>query len=238
MKLLEFANEKDFFAKLKQFCQKGIVASNVTEVVSEVLHAVQKQGDTAVLKYTKQFDGANLKTQELRVSHSALKEAERSLSASDKKAIRESIRLVKAFHKNTLPKNWSMLNEQGGRVGERFYPIDRVGLYIPGGNVPLVSTVVMTATLAQLVGCPEVIVCTPPAKDGSIAPAMLATLSIIGIKEVYKVGGYKRLVRWLTEPKAYEASIKFTGRVMPMSWKRSAKYWELWGLIYCQDRVN
>ena len=193
MKLLEFTNEKDFFSKLKQFCQKGIVASNVTEVVSEILHAVQKQGDTAVLKYTKQFDGANLKTQELRVPHSALKEAERSLSTSDKKAIRESIRLVKAFHKNTLPKNWSMLNEQGGRVGERFYPIDRVGLYIPGGNVPLVSTVVMTATLAQLVGCPEVIVCTPPAKDGSIAPAMLATLSIIGIKEVYKVGGVQAI---------------------------------------------
>jgi histidinol dehydrogenase len=189
MDSLVYSKDQSFKTKLQRFCEKAQVADNVTDVVSEVLGAVKKRGDSAVLTYTEKFDGASLKASELRVSESELKAAEKSLSTSDKKAIRESIRLVKAFHKNTLPKNWSMLNEQGGRVGERFYPIDRVGLYIPGGNVPLVSTVVMTATLAKQVGCPEIMVCTPPSKDGSIAPAMLATLSMIGISEVYKVGG-------------------------------------------------
>ena len=85
-----------------------------------------------------------------------MKASEQALSASDRKVIREAIRQVKDFHKQTLPKNWSAINQQGGRVGERFYPIERVGLYIPGGNVPLVSTVVMTAVLAKLAGCPEI----------------------------------------------------------------------------------
>ena len=80
-------------------------------------------------------------------------------------------------------------NTHGAVVGERFYPIRRVGLYIPGGNVPLVSTVVMTAVLAKLVGCPEIAVCTPPQKDGSVAPGMLAALELVGVEEVYKVGG-------------------------------------------------
>ena len=189
MDSLVYSKDQSFKTKLQRFCDKAQVALNVTDVVNEVLGAVKKHGDSAVITYTEKFDGASLKASELQVSESELKAAEKALSASDKKAIRESIRLVKAFHKKTLPKNWSMLNEQGGRVGERFYPIDRVGLYIPGGNVPLVSTVVMTATLAKLVGCPEIMVCTPPSKDGSIAPAMLATLSMIGISEVYKVGG-------------------------------------------------
>ena len=87
------------------------------------------------------------------------------------------------------PQNWKSKNSQGGVVGERFYPIQRVGLYIPGGNVPLISTVVMTAVLARLVKCPEICVCTPPKADGSMDPGMLAALSMVGVEEVYKVGG-------------------------------------------------
>ena len=189
MNHLVYSEGKDFATKLENFCKKGQVTNAVTDIVRDILEAVSKKGDRAVLDYTEQFDGAQLKASHLRVKAEELKVASKSLSASDRKAIQESIRLVKAFHKKTLPKNWSMKNEHGGRVGERFYPIDRVGLYIPGGNVPLVSTVIMTATLAKLAGCPEIMVCTPPSKEGIIAPAMLATLSMIGVTEVYKVGG-------------------------------------------------
>ena len=186
---LVFSNDINFNKQLESFCRKGTVAKDVASVVSEVLDAVQKKGDSAVLAYTKQFDKANLKASDLKVSAEALKASVQSLSASDRKAIRDAIRQVKDFHKQTIPKNWSSTNQQGGRVGERFYPIERVGLYIPGGNVPLVSTVVMTAVLVKLAGCPEIMVCTPPDANGQIAPAMLATLSIIGINEVYKIGG-------------------------------------------------
>lgn len=190
---LVYSEEKDFTTKLKNFCKKGQVANTVTDVVHNILNAVSQKGDSAVLSYTEQFDGASLKASQLKVKAEEFKAASKSLSASDRKSIKESIRLVKAFHKKTLLKNWSMKNEHGGRVGERFYPIDRVGLYIPGGNVPLVSTVVMTATLAKLAGCPEIMVCTPPSKEGVIAPAMLATLSMIGVTEVYKVGGVQAI---------------------------------------------
>ena len=190
---LVYSEEKDFTTKLKNFCKKGQVANTVTDVVHNILNAVSKKGDSAVLSYTEQFDGALLKASQLKVKAEEFKAASKSLSASDRKSIKESIRLVKAFHKKTLLKNWSMKNEHGGRVGERFYPIDRVGLYIPGGNVPLVSTVVMTATLAKLAGCPEIMVCTPPSKEGIIAPAILATLSMIGVTEVYKVGGVQAI---------------------------------------------
>ena len=100
-----------------------------------MLTAVQKKGDSAVLAYTKQFDKANLKASDLKVSAEALKASEQALSASDRKVIREAIRQVKDFHKQTLPKNWSAINQQGVESENASIRL-RVGLYIPGGNVP------------------------------------------------------------------------------------------------------
>ncbi len=193
MQTLEYSESSKFQDALRTFCDNTIVSGDVTSVVTQVLADVKKHGDRAVLEYTEQFDGAKLKAAGMRVDPAELKAAVKSLSVADRKAIRESIALVKDFHKKTLPKNWKAKNAQGGIVGERFYPINRVGLYIPGGNVPLVSTVVMTAVLAKLVKCPQIAVCTPPAADGSIAPGMLAALSLVGIDEVYKVGGVQAI---------------------------------------------
>ena len=189
MQTLEFSDTPKFFNALRRFCTTVTVSGDVSEVVTAVLADVKARGDKAVLDYTQKFDGAQLSGQAMRVDPVEMKAALKSLSVADRKAIRESIALVKAFHKKTLPKNWKTKNAQGGIVGERFYPIQRVGLYVPGGNVPLVSTVIMTAVLAKLVKNPEICVCTPPAADGSIAPGMLAALSMVGIDEVYKVGG-------------------------------------------------
>lgn len=189
MQKLEFSDTPKFRKALRNFCERASVSGDVSDVVTAVLADVRAEGDAAVLRYTEKFDGAQLEAKEMRVSPAELKAALKSLSPVDRKAIRESIALVKEFHKKTLPKNWKAKNSQGGIVGERFYPIQRVGLYIPGGNVPLVSTVIMTAVLAKLVKCPEIAVCTPPDADGRIAPAMLAALAMIGIDEVYRVGG-------------------------------------------------
>lgn len=186
---IEYADTPKFQKALRSFCEKASVSGDVSDVVSSVLSAVRTRGDSAVLEYTEKFDQAKLSARSMRVSVDDLKKSVKSLSAADRKAIRESIALVKDFHKKTLPKAWKARNAQGGIVGERFYPIQRVGLYIPGGNVPLVSTVIMTAVLAKLVKCPEIAVCTPPDADGNVAPGMLAALSMIGIDEVYKVGG-------------------------------------------------
>lgn len=193
MQQIDFSDSPQFFSALRKFCEIAVVSGDVSNVVNSVLADVKLRGDDAVLGYTEKFDRAKLSAKTMRVDAGELKAAAKSLSAADRKAIRESIAMVKGFHKKTLPKNWKAKNAQGGIVGERFYPIRRVGLYVPGGNVPLVSTVVMTAVLAKLVKCPEICVCTPPQKDGSIAPGMLAALSLVGIEEVYKVGGVQAI---------------------------------------------
>lgn len=189
MQKIKFSESLKFQNALRTFCEQAIVSGDVSDVVTGVLADVRLRGDSAVLQYTEKFDRARLTAQDMRVSPEAIKASVKTLSAVDRRAIRESIALVKDFHKKTLPKDWKAKNAQGGIVGERFYPIQRVGLYIPGGNVPLVSTVVMTAVLAKLVKCPQIAVCTPPDADGNIAAGMLAALSMIGIEEVYKVGG-------------------------------------------------
>lgn len=189
MQKLSFSNTPQFFASLGKFCASVIGSADVSDRVAAVLADVKFDGDKAVSKYTRQFDGAKLTAKKIRVTDKELEAAVKILTPKERSAIRKSIAQVKDFHKKTLPKNWKAKNSQGGIVGERFYPIQRVGLYIPGGNVPLISTVVMTAVLAKLVKCPEICVCTPPKADGSVEPGMLAALSMVGVEEVYKVGG-------------------------------------------------
>ncbi|PXA04705.1 histidinol dehydrogenase [Coraliomargarita sinensis] len=193
MQKLDYSNSPKFQKALSQFCEKASASGDVSSVVSGVLQDVQKRGDAAVLEYTTKFDGAKMKAPDMRVSADELKAAKSSLSPADRKAIRASIALVKDFHKKTLPKDWKAKNAQGGTVGERFYPIQRVGLYVPGGNVPLVSSVIMSAVLAKLVKCPQIVVCTPPNAEGEIAPGMLAALAMVGIEEIYKVGGVQAI---------------------------------------------
>lgn len=193
MQKLVYADSPAFRKALSAFCAKADSGGDVSAVVAKVLGDVRERGDSAVLEYTEKFDGAAMKATQMRVTPEALKAAVSSISPADRKAIKESIAMVKDFHKKTLPKAWKSRNAQGGIVGERFYPIRRVGLYVPGGNVPLVSTVIMTAVLAKLVKCPEIAVCTPPDKEGNIAPGMLAALSMVGIEEVYKVGGVQAI---------------------------------------------
>lgn len=190
---IDFSDTPKFYNTLRTFCNKAIVSEDVNGVVNSVLADIRSRGDFAVLEYTKKYDGAKLSAKSMRVSSKELKSSPASLNPGERKAIRTSTSLVRAFHKKTIPKNWKVKNTQGGEVGERFYPINRVGLYIPGGNVPLVSTVLMTAVLAKLVKCPEIAVCTPPDKEGKIAPGTLAALSMIGVNEVYKVGGIQAI---------------------------------------------
>jgi histidinol dehydrogenase len=194
MKVIEYSTDASFAKSLRTFCNlSASSAGDVANTVTDILADVRKRGDAAVRHYTEQFDGAKITASALRVSSAELKSAAGALSPAERRAVRQSIASVKGFHRRTLPAGWKSKNAQGGIVGERFYPIRRVGLYIPGGNVPLVSTVVMTAVLAKLVKNPGIAVCTPPSADGTIAPAMLAALHMIGVEEVYKVGGVQAI---------------------------------------------
>ena len=212
MKVIDYSNGPAFRKKLRSFCHLAAsAAGDVSATVSGILADVRQRGDVAVREYTEQFDGAKMSLSGLRVSSAELKSAVGALSPAERRAVRQAIASVKDFHRRTLPTDWKAKNAQGGIVGERFYPIRRVGLYIPGGNVPLVSTVVMTAVLAKLVKNPGIAVCTPPSADGTIAPAMLAALHMIGVEEVYKVGGIQAIGAMAYGTRSIEAVDKIFG---------------------------
>ena len=189
MQTVRYTRGAAFRRELRGFVETALAGGDVSGVVAEVLADVRERGDPAVLAHTRKFDRAKLTAKAMRVPAETLRAAPAALSPAQRRAVRESVARVREFHRRTLPKNWRSENGHGATVGENFYPIRRVGLYVPGGNVPLVSTIVMTAVPAKLAGCPEIAVCTPPLPDGSVAPAMLAALSMIGVDEVYKIGG-------------------------------------------------
>ncbi len=188
MKILNFA-AKNFWRELERVCRPAAVDPSVRAAVESVIADVRERGDAAVAQLTKKFDGVDLSPKKFQVSAEEMRRARMSVSRQYRASISSAIKCVKEFHAHTYPKNWRAKNPHGATVGENFYPIERVGIYIPGGNAPLVSTVVMTATLAKMAGCKQICVCTPPAKDGSVNAHILCALGLLGISSVYRVGG-------------------------------------------------
>ena len=182
--------DSDFSAKLNKLIAASSLFDPVVEQRAlEIIRAVQRRGDKALLHYTEKFDGAKLTPGKLRVGQAELAGAWRATNARSRKAIRLAKANVTLFAKRSLRKNWQARNAQGGVVGEKFDPFARVGVYIPGGTAPLASTTLMTVTLAKVAGCREIVACTPCGKDGQVNTALLAALGQAGANEVYRVGG-------------------------------------------------
>lgn len=192
MRLLH-TSTKTFDRDLAEFCRGAEVPREITEAVASILADVRQRGDAAVAHYAAKFDGARLSPRRFRVPVAELAAAAKRLPAADRQAIRAAHANIVAFNREGLAKAWQGKNPQGATVGEKFDPIRRVGLYVPGGQVPLVSTVLMTATLAKIAGCPEIAVFTPSDKRGRIADGLLAALHFLGIKEVYRIGGVQAI---------------------------------------------
>lgn len=158
--------------------------------VAGILAEVRERGDAALLDFNSRFDGVTFsRPEDLRVSVADLAAAADQVPEEDRAAIAASRDNVTAFARQSLRRDWSSRNAQGAEVGERFLPLERVGIYVPGGSAPLVSTANMTVALAAAAGVPEIVVCTPPQKDGGINPSLLYALHAAGATEVYKVGG-------------------------------------------------
>lgn len=161
----------------------------VREVVSEILEAVAHEGDEAVVRFTEKFVGSRLDISRLSVTPAELSAARSGLPKDVRKAILSAKANVRAFAKHSLRKSWFMKNKQGAVVGERFDPFQRVGIYVPGGTAPLVSTAIMTCTLAAAAGVREIVAITPSDMAGSVQPTLLGALAECGATEVYRVGG-------------------------------------------------
>lgn len=161
----------------------------VREVVSGVIKAVRERGDAAVLELVEKFDGAKLTPAKMRVPQAELDAAWEAADATLKSALQASHRNVTAFAQRSMRQDWSFQNEQGATVGEVYHPFERVGCYVPGGTAPLVSTSIMTVAIAAAAGVPEIVVCTPCGRDGTVNAGLLAALKLAGATEVYKIGG-------------------------------------------------
>jgi histidinol dehydrogenase len=161
----------------------------VRSLVADILSDVAKDGDAALLRYTKKFGGPALSASQIPVAPAETARAIAELPAATRRAISAARANVRNFARRSLRKSWFMKNRQGAVVGERFDPFRRVGIYIPGGNAPLVSSAIMTCTLAAAAGVREIVAVTPAGKDCRVHPALLAALAECGATEIYRVGG-------------------------------------------------
>ena len=178
-----------FAASLRKLDRRHVPGADLSTYVAGIIAEVVKNGDKALLGFAHKFDGANLTVKTLPVSSAEWEAASAAVPAKVKKALKLAHRNVLAFAKMGLRKNWSMKNAQGADVGEVYEPFSRVGIYVPGGSAPLISTVIMTVTLAQAAGVREIAVCTPCDASGQVNAAMLHALKLAGATEVYKIGG-------------------------------------------------
>ncbi len=169
--------------------RRALPEPGVRDLVSEIIAEVAAKGDQALLAYTKRFDGADLKIKQIYVSAAEFAAAGQAVSEATKTAVARSLKNIHAFAKRSLRRDWSARNAEGAIVGERFFPFDRVGVYVPGGTAPLVSTALMTAGFAQAAGVPEILAATPCGADGSVNSALLYALQAAGVTEAIKVGG-------------------------------------------------
>lgn len=182
--------DKNFNRQLSRLFEKSSLFDPlIEERVRSILSEMTSRGDAALLDFTEKFDGIRLSPSQLSVEQKEFQGARSHINAPFKKAIVEAEANIRLFSRQALRKNWMSRNNHGARVGEKFDPFQRVGIYIPGGTAPLVSTVLMTVTLAKVAGCPEIVVCTPCNNRGEINPAILYALHKAGATEVYRVGG-------------------------------------------------
>lgn len=165
--------------------------SSLEEQTRKIIEEVTVNGDNAVRRFTKQFDG--VVPDSLEVSFKEIRESGKLVSATLKKAIDEAHWNIRTFHKSQMHHTEAIVTTAGVRCWQKPVPIHKVGLYIPGGSAPLLSTVLMLGIPAKLAGCSEVILCTPPDREGKVNPTILYIAEMLGFNRVFRVGGVQAI---------------------------------------------
>jgi histidinol dehydrogenase len=157
--------------------------------VNEIVQTVRRQGDKALLHYTAEFDGQTLTADRLRISGAELDAAYQQVSTELLKAIELAAANIEAFHRQRVPKSWVKFGDDDIVLGKRYNPVDRAGIYVPGGRACYPSTVLMNAIPAKVAGVPQIAMVTPPGADKTLNPAVLVAAQVAGVEEIYRVGG-------------------------------------------------
>lgn len=183
-----------------------IDTTSLNATVSNILNDIKQRGDDAVRHYEQLFDKATMTS--LAVTEAEIERANDLVDAELKRAIELAHANIERFHASQLLQTHKVETAKGVVCWQKSIPIQKVGLYIPGGTAPLFSTVLMLATPAKIAGCPEIVLCTPPDKDGNVNPAILVAATVAGVSKIYKVGGVQAIgaMAYGTEtiPKAYK----------------------------------
>lgn len=159
----------------------------VEDVVSEIIRNVRENGDKALIEYNRKFDGCGIT--DLRVSKEEIDEAFAATDPRLIEVIRRAAANIRKYHEKQVRSSYVINDEDGIVIGMKVSPIEKAGLYVPGGTAPYPSTVLMDAIPAKIAGCKEFVMVTPPGKDGKVNPAILAAAQIAGIDKIFKVGG-------------------------------------------------
>jgi histidinol dehydrogenase len=183
-------SDSDFAAQINRLLAPSSLFDPAIEQQTQcIIDAVRTDGDEALAALTERFNGPKLAPDQFAVTQAEWLAASVLADPALRRAIAETRKNVEAFARRSLRKDWSMRNSHGATVGEKFDALGRVGIYIPGGMAPLVSTALMTIPLARAAGCREIVVCTPCDRQGRINPALLYAARVSGATEMYRIGG-------------------------------------------------
>ncbi len=182
IKILNFGevSPEDIFSRV-------VPTIDVSAIVKEIIENVRNNGDKALFEYCEKFDKAKLS--QLLVSKDEIEEAYASVEPEFIKVLEKAAKNIRKFHEKQVRSGFIINDEDGIVTGQKIIPIDKAGLYVPGGTAAYPSTVLMNAIPAKIAGCPQVVMVTPPGSDGKINPAILAAAKIAGVDKIFKVGG-------------------------------------------------
>lgn len=182
IKILKYGEveNKDIFSRV-------VPEINVEDIVADIIKNVRENGDKALFEYCEKFDGAKLSS--LLVSSEEIEEAFSSVEPEFIAVLEKAAKNIRKFHEKQVRNSFIINDESGVLMGQKVIPVDRAGLYVPGGTAAYPSTVLMDSIPAKIAGCPEVVMVTPPGKDGKVNPVILASAKIAGVDKIFKLGG-------------------------------------------------
>ena len=188
MNIIKYPTEKDY----PSICERPhLNVRELNTIVTGVLDDIKKRGDRAIIDYEERFDHVRLST--LTISDDEINEAWENIDRSLRDAILLAHDNIRIFHESQKVKRQKVQTAEGVTCWQKSVPIQRVGLYIPGGTAPLFSTVLMLATPAKIAGCEEIVLCTPPDKEGRVNPAILVAAKVAGVSRIIKAGGIQAI---------------------------------------------
>jgi len=207
MKIIRFTSKK-----LENIYNRGFIKSRrVEDKVRKIIEDVRLLGDEALIRYTRKFDGVKLSPRQLKVSEIEISGAYQNISPNFVSSLKIIIENINRFYRKTIKKSWRMKDSDGVILGENYIPLDKVGIYIPAGTAPLVSTVYMTVLPAKMAQVKKIILISPPDKHGYINPHILVVADLLKVDEVYRVGGAQGIAALAYGTKAIPRVDKIVG---------------------------